>query len=125
MRTERVGCLWPSLHRCYIYSAVFVPNIAQAQSKIKILEKLPELVTPPKDEMEGLGEGDASVYFKFPEPEKLSPPILQMNEVTFAYPNTTRIILNNISFDLRMDSKVAIVGPNGAGTTLSCSSHSY
>ncbi|KAJ3409701.1 hypothetical protein HDU80_010536 [Chytriomyces hyalinus] len=89
---------------------------AQAQSKIKILEKLPELIAPPKDEMDGLGEGEGKdLYFRFPEPEKLSPPILQMDEVTFAYPGTTRVILSGISFDLQMDSKIAVVGPNGAG----------
>ncbi|KAI8837593.1 P-loop containing nucleoside triphosphate hydrolase protein [Chytridium lagenaria] len=88
---------------------------AQAQSKLKILEKLPELIPPAKDDMGGLGEGDLQSYFKFPDPEKLSPPILQMNEITFKYPGTERVILNNVSFDLQMDSKVAIVGPNGAG----------
>ncbi|KAJ3103751.1 hypothetical protein HDU96_009158 [Phlyctochytrium bullatum] len=88
---------------------------AQAQSKLKILEKLPELIPPAADEMEGLGEGGAQTYFRFPEPEKLSPPILQMSEITFSYPGSTRVILNGVSFDLQMDSKVAIVGPNGAG----------
>ncbi|KAJ3093212.1 hypothetical protein HK102_000013 [Quaeritorhiza haematococci] len=88
---------------------------AQAQSKIKILEKLPPLEAPPKDEMEGLGEGESTnVYFKFPDPERLSPPILQMDDVTFGY-DKSRLILKGISFDLQMDSKIAIVGPNGAG----------
>ncbi|KAH9271545.1 hypothetical protein BASA83_006151 [Batrachochytrium salamandrivorans] len=45
---------------------------AQAQSKIKVLEKLPPLIPPPKDDMEGMGEGQDSIYFKFPSPEKLS-----------------------------------------------------
>lgn len=84
----------------------------QAQSKIKILEKLPPLIEPSKDDMEGMGEGQDSIYFRFPEPEKLSPPILQMDEVTFGY-DKTRTILSNVSFDLQMDSKIAIVGPNG------------
>lgn len=84
---------------------------AQAQSKIKILEKLPPLEAPPKDDMEGLGEGEGSIYFTFPSPEKLSPPILQMENVTFGY-TSERIILKNVSFDLQMDSKIGIVGPN-------------
>lgn len=87
---------------------------AQAQSKIKILEKLPPLIEPSKDDMEGMGEGQESIYFKFPEPERLSPPILQMDGVTFGY-NKERTILSDVSFDLQMDSKIAIVGPNGAG----------
>ena len=64
--------------------------------------------------MEGMGQGEDSIYFKFPTPEALSPPILQMDEVTFGY-DSSRTILKRISFDLQMDSKVAIVGPNGAG----------
>lgn len=86
----------------------------QAQSKIKILEKLPPLVPPSDEDMKGLGTGD-SVYFKFPQPEKLSPPILQMDTVTFAYENGGRTILRNVSLDIQMDSKIAVVGPNGAG----------
>ncbi|KAI8902402.1 P-loop containing nucleoside triphosphate hydrolase protein [Globomyces pollinis-pini] len=87
---------------------------AQAQMKIKILEKMGPLPEIPKDDMEGMGEGQESLYFRFPEPEKLSPPILQMNEVTFGY-TKERTILRNVSFDVQMDSKIAIVGPNGAG----------
>ncbi|KAK9723376.1 ATP-binding cassette, regulator of translational elongation [Basidiobolus ranarum] len=78
---------------------------AQAQSKIKILEKLPELEKP---------EDETIVTFSFPETEKLSPPILQMNEVTFGY-NNGQTILSGVSFDMQMDSRIAVVGPNGAG----------
>ncbi|KAF7306412.1 Protein gcn20 [Mycena indigotica] len=78
---------------------------AQAQSKIKILEKLPELEPPEEDETEN---------FKFPETEKIAPPLLQMNEVTFGY-SADKIILKNINFDVGLDSRVAIVGANGAG----------
>lgn len=87
---------------------------AQAQSKIKILEKLPPLIEPPKDDMEGISGEGQDIFFRFNEPEKLSPPILRVNEVTFGY-NKDRIILKDVSFDVQMDSKVAIVGPNGAG----------
>ncbi|ORY04634.1 P-loop containing nucleoside triphosphate hydrolase protein [Basidiobolus meristosporus CBS 931.73] len=78
---------------------------AQAQMKIKILEKLPELEKP---------EDETIVTFSFPETEKLSPPILQMDEVTFGY-GDGRTILGGISFDMQMDSRIAVVGPNGAG----------
>ncbi|KAF7319831.1 Protein gcn20 [Mycena kentingensis (nom. inval.)] len=78
---------------------------AQAQSKIKILEKLPELQPPEQDETEN---------FKFPETEKISPPLLQMNEVTFGY-TPDKIILKGINIDVGLESRIAIVGANGAG----------
>ena len=90
----------------------------QAQSKMKILEKLPELKPPSKEEYDGLllaEENKTPVMFTFNEAENLSPPILQMSDVSFKYPGTDKVILDNISLDLQMDSKIAIVGPNGAG----------
>ncbi|KAJ7171742.1 P-loop containing nucleoside triphosphate hydrolase protein [Mycena crocata] len=78
---------------------------AQAQSKIKILEKLPDLQPPEVEETE---------QFKFPETEKISPPLLQMNEVTFGYTHE-KIILKNVNIDVGLDSRIAIVGANGAG----------
>jgi ATP-binding cassette subfamily F protein 3 len=78
---------------------------AQAQSKIKILEKLPELSPPTAEETES---------FRFPETEKISPPLLQLSEVTFGY-NPAKIILNRGNFDVGLESRLAIVGSNGAG----------
>ncbi|KDQ54970.1 hypothetical protein JAAARDRAFT_38083 [Jaapia argillacea MUCL 33604] len=78
---------------------------AQAQSKIKILEKLPDLQPPEADETE---------TFKFPETEKISPPLLQLSEVTFGY-TPDKIILKGVNFDVGLDSRLAIVGANGAG----------
>ncbi|KAF5381227.1 hypothetical protein D9757_007882 [Collybiopsis confluens] len=78
---------------------------AQAQSKIKILEKLPELEPPEEDETE---------KFKFPETEKISPPLLQMSEVTFGY-SPDKIVLRGASIDVGLDSRIAIVGANGSG----------
>jgi ATP-binding cassette subfamily F protein 3 len=81
------------------------------------LEKLPPLIAPGLDEMEGLGQSgaDATTYFSFPDPEVISGTMLQMTDVTFAYTPTTPVILEKVSFDVSLDSKVAIVGPNGAG----------
>ncbi|KAI1319699.1 hypothetical protein EDD11_003393 [Mortierella claussenii] len=80
---------------------------AQAQMKIKILEKLPELEPP---------EVENSIFFKFPDPEKLGPPILQMTDCTFGY-TPEKTILEHIFLDMQMDSRIAVVGPNGAGKT--------
>ncbi|KAF8912884.1 P-loop containing nucleoside triphosphate hydrolase protein [Gymnopilus junonius] len=78
---------------------------AQAQMKIKILEKLPDLEPPEAEETE---------QFNFPETDKISPPLLQANEVTFGY-SSDKILLKGVNFDVGLDSRIAMVGANGAG----------
>ncbi|TRX92355.1 hypothetical protein FHL15_006741 [Xylaria flabelliformis] len=80
---------------------------AEAQSRIKKLERMPILQPP---------EAEYSVKFKFPEVEKLSPPIVQMSGVTFGY-TPDNILLKNVDLDVQLDSRIGIVGPNGAGKT--------
>ncbi|KAL5400666.1 hypothetical protein PMIN06_009572 [Paraphaeosphaeria minitans] len=80
---------------------------SEAQSRIKKLEKMPVLQAP---------EAEYSVHFKFPEVEKLSPPIIQMSGVTFGY-SPDKILLKNVDLDVQLDSRIGIVGPNGAGKT--------
>lgn len=80
---------------------------SEAQSRIKKLEKMPVLEPP---------EAEYSVKFKFPEVEKLSPPIVQMTDVTFGY-TKDKILLRNVDLDVQLDSRIGIVGPNGAGKT--------
>ncbi|KAM4566695.1 ATP-binding cassette sub-family F member 3 [Odontesthes bonariensis] len=81
---------------------------AQVQSKLKLLEKLPEMKPIEKE---------TEVTLKFPDNfEKLSPPILQLDEVTFYYAPEQPLFLGlNLSADL--DSRICIVGENGAGKT--------
>ena len=80
---------------------------SEAQSRIKKLEKMPVLEPP---------EAEYSVHFKFPEVEKMSPPIVQMSGVTFGY-TPDNILLRNVDLDVQLDSRIGIVGPNGAGKT--------
>ncbi|OIW25032.1 P-loop containing nucleoside triphosphate hydrolase protein [Coniochaeta ligniaria NRRL 30616] len=80
---------------------------SEAQSRIKKLEKMPILEAP---------EAEYSVKFKFPEVEKMSPPIVQMTDVTFGY-TKDKILLRNVDLDVQLDSRIGIVGPNGAGKT--------
>lgn len=80
---------------------------SEAQSRIKKLEKMPVLEPP---------EAEYSVKFRFPEVEKLSPPIVQMTDVTFGY-TKDKILLRNVDLDVQLDSRIGIVGPNGAGKT--------
>jgi ATP-binding cassette subfamily F protein 3 len=80
---------------------------SEAQSRIKKLERMPVLEPP---------EAEYSVHFKFPDVEKMSPPIVQMSGVTFGY-TPDKILLRNVDLDVQLDSRIGIVGPNGAGKT--------
>jgi len=78
---------------------------SQVQSKLKLLEKLPVLV-PVEKEVE--------VVLKWPEPEAISPPVLQIDDVTFYY-SQDKPIFHHVDLSANMDSKIGIVGENGAG----------
>jgi len=57
---------------------------------------------------------DPSCSFSFPDPEELPPPLVQFTDVSFAYPSRgglaqQRNIFENITFDLDMESRVALV----------------
>lgn len=80
---------------------------ASVQSKIKMLEKLPELV-PVEKEVE--------VTLRFPEVEPLNPPILVLNEIAFKY-SKDKTIFNCVNLSANLQSRICIVGENGAGKT--------
>lgn len=54
------------------------------------------------------------VKFSFPEPPGLQPPILGLYNVTFAYEGH-KPLFKKVDFGIDMDSRIAIVGPNGVG----------
>jgi ATP-binding cassette, subfamily F, member 3 len=51
---------------------------------------------------------------RFSETEKISPPLLQLNDVTFGY-TQNKILLKKVNIDIGLDSRMAVVGANGAG----------
>ena len=55
---------------------------------------------------------DPTCVFIFPTPEKLSHPLLKIEEGDFGY-NPENIILKGINFGVDMDSRIALVGANG------------
>ncbi|KAJ8602225.1 hypothetical protein CTAYLR_003663 [Chrysophaeum taylorii] len=57
---------------------------------------------------------DEVVKFKFPDPGRLPPPVLQVNSLTFGYGDGPNLY-EDVDFGLDLDSRVALVGPNGAG----------
>jgi ATP-binding cassette subfamily F protein 2 len=82
----------------------------QAQSKEKTLAKMVR---------GGLTEKvskDRPMDFSFPDPGPLPPPVLQVQHVSFAYPNSP-LLYENVDFGVDLDSRIALVGPNGAGKT--------
>jgi len=78
------------------------------QSKIKLLEKLPELKPVEKE---------TSIVFAFPEVEKIAPPVLQLDEVSFRYSEDRPYLFHNVDLQSSMESRICIVGDNGAGKT--------
>ena len=51
---------------------------------------------------------DTEVVLKFPEAEKLSPPILQLDELTFHYV-PGKPVFTNVNVNANMESRVCIV----------------
>jgi len=83
------------------------------QSRIKLLERLPELKPVEKE---------VDVVLKFPEVDKLSPPILMLSEVSFAYTNEQTgargpTVFSKVDLSATQESRICIVGENGAGKT--------
>ncbi|KAF9594944.1 hypothetical protein IFM89_035514 [Coptis chinensis] len=58
---------------------------------------------------------DYSVEFHFPEPTELNPPLMQLIDVSFSYPNREDFRLSDVDVGIDMGDRIAIVGPNGAG----------
>lgn len=53
-------------------------------------------------------EKDVEVILKFPEAEALSPPILQINEVSFCY-SPNKVIFSNVNLGATLESRICIV----------------
>ncbi len=81
----------------------------QAQSRVKMLEKM-DLITAPEEAKK--------VVFTFPEPEELSPPIINMDGAAVGYGG--KPVLRHLSLRIDQDDRIALLGRNGEGkSTLS------
>ncbi|WP_045390773.1 ABC-F family ATP-binding cassette domain-containing protein [Falsirhodobacter sp. alg1] len=81
----------------------------QAQSRVKMLEKM-ETITPPEEARKQV--------FTFPEPEELSPPIINMDGASVGYDG--KPVLRRLSLRVDQDDRIALLGRNGEGkSTLS------
>jgi len=82
----------------------------QAESKQKIIDKMTEAGLTEKPQV------DRTYDFKFPDSEKISPPVLAFNSVSFSYSGEKKDHLyENLELGVDLDSRIALVGPNGAG----------
>lgn len=95
----------------FIASAGTYANLVkQAKSRQKILDKM---------EADGLIKPvipDKVFSFRFPEVEKLPPPVLAFDSMSFSYSGKDEDNLyENLDIGIDMDSRVALVGPNGVG----------
>ncbi|MBM2290983.1 ABC-F family ATP-binding cassette domain-containing protein [Sulfitobacter pseudonitzschiae] len=81
----------------------------QAQSRLKMIEKMDMIAAP---------EEAAKRVFTFPEPEELSPPIINIEGGTTGYGDT--VILSKLNLRIDQDDRIALLGKNGQGkSTLS------
>lgn len=76
----------------------------QAQSRIKLLEKMPE-VTRLAD--------DPSVKFDFPEPSELASPLVNLENVSAGYGD--KVILKRLNLSIDNGDRIALLGANGNG----------
>ncbi|WP_424830786.1 ABC-F family ATP-binding cassette domain-containing protein [Ruegeria sp.] len=81
----------------------------QAQSRLKMIERI-QLVSTPQEA--------ALRAFSFPEPEELSPPIIQIEGGITGYGETE--VLRRLNLRIDQDDRIALLGKNGQGkSTLS------
>ena len=76
----------------------------QAQSRIKLLEKMPTVT---------LLEDETSIGFDFPEPQEISSPIINMEDVSTGYGD--KAVLKNLNLSIEKDDRIALLGANGNG----------
>jgi ATP-binding cassette subfamily F protein 3 len=81
----------------------------QAQSRVKMLEKLTPITAP---------EEAKKVVFTFPAPEELAPPIINLDGAAVGYDGPP--ILRRLNLRIDQDDRIALLGRNGEGkSTLS------
>ena len=80
----------------------------QAQSRIKMLERMQEVTIPIEER---------TTPFKFPtSDDKLAPPLLELRDASLGY-GQAAVILTDVNIRLDPEDRIAIVGANGQGKT--------
>ena len=76
----------------------------QAQSRIKILEKMKPIV---------IDEGQKTPKFKFLDVVKFAPPLITLDKISVGYNNVP--VLKNINLQINPDDRIGLLGVNGEG----------
>ena len=78
----------------------------QAQSRVKMLEKMQSVVIPIEER---------TIPFRFPDPKPpMAPPIVRVVEANLGY-EQDKPVLRNVSLRIDQDDRIAILGANGQG----------
>lgn len=81
----------------------------QAQSRLKMIDRIKLISTPQEAALRA---------FSFPEPEELSPPIINMENTAVGYGDN--VVLDRLTLRIDQDDRIALLGQNGQGkSTLS------
>ncbi len=78
---------------------------AQAQSKLKAVERMDKLEAPTGD--------DRKVSFSFPQPQRSGQRVIRMKNIHFAY--GANVVYRGAEFESERGQRIVLVGPNGAG----------
>ena len=78
---------------------------AQAQSKLKQIERMEKIEAPVSDEKE--------IGFRFPQPQRSGLKVIQLKHVDHAY--GANVVYRGLNFEVEREQRIVLVGPNGAG----------
>jgi ATP-binding cassette subfamily F protein 3 len=78
---------------------------AQAQSKLKQIERMDKIEAPVKD--------GRSIKFRFPQPPRSGQRVIQLEDIHYSY--DTNVVYAGMEFEAERGQRIVLVGPNGAG----------
>lgn len=78
---------------------------AQAQSKLKQVERMEKIEAPTND--------DRKVSFSFPQPQRSGQKVITLENIHQAYGD--KVVYRGMDFMAERDQRIVLVGPNGAG----------
>jgi ATP-binding cassette subfamily F protein 3 len=78
---------------------------AQAQSKLKQVERMDKIEAPTSD--------DRKVSFSFPQPQRSGQRVITLENIHQAYGD--KVVYRGMDFLAERDQRIVLVGPNGAG----------